>query len=109
MHWFFLGAAILFETIGTTALQASQQFSRLGPSILVVVAYGVSFYLLALVLKYIPVGVAYAVWSGLGICFIAAIGYFVFGQRLDAPAIIGITMIIAGIVVINVFSNAAMH
>jgi small multidrug resistance pump len=109
MHWFFLGAAILFETIGTTALQASQQFSRLGPSILVVVAYAVSFYLLALVLKYIPVGVAYAVWSGLGICFIAAIGYFVFGQRLDAPAIIGITMIIAGIVVINVFSNSAMH
>ncbi|WP_209427335.1 SMR family transporter [Pararhodobacter sp. SW119] len=109
MHWFFLGAAILFETIGTTALQASQQFSRLGPSILVVVAYGVSFYLLALVLKYIPVGVAYAVWSGLGICFIAAIGYFVFGQRLDLPAVIGILMIIAGILVINLFSNSAMH
>ncbi len=109
MHWFFLGAAILFETIGTTALQASQQFSRLGPSILVVGAYGVSFYLLALVLKYIPVGVAYAVWSGLGICFIAAIGYFVFGQRLDAPAVLGICMIIAGIVVINLFSNSAMH
>ena len=109
MHWFFLGAAILFETIGTTALQASQQFSRLGPSILVVGAYGVSFYLLALVLKYIPVGVAYAVWSGLGLCFIAAIGYFVFGQRLDAPAVLGICMIIAGIVVINLFSNSAMH
>jgi small multidrug resistance pump len=109
MHWFFLGAAILFETIGTTALQASQQFSRLGPSLLVVVAYGVSFYLLAIVLKYIPVGVAYAIWSGLGICFIAAIGYFVFGQRLDAPAIVGISMIIAGILVINLFSDSAMH
>ncbi len=109
MHWFFLGAAILFETIGTTALQASQQFSRLGPSILVVLAYGVSFYLLALVLKYIPVGVAYAVWSGLGICFIAAIGYFVFGQRLDLPAVIGILLIITGILVINLFSNSAMH
>jgi small multidrug resistance pump len=109
MHWFFLGAAILFETIGTTALQASQQFSRLGPSIVVVIAYGVSFYLLALVLRYIPVGVAYAVWSGLGICFIAAIGYFVFGQRLDLPAVIGILMIITGILVINLFSNSAMH
>ncbi len=109
MHWFLLGAAILFETIGTTALQASQQFSRLGPSLLVVVAYGVSFYLLAIVLKYIPVGVAYAIWSGLGICFIAAIGYFVFGQRLDAPAIVGISMIIAGILVINLFSDSAMH
>ncbi len=109
MHWFFLGVAILFETIGTTALQASQQFSRLGPSILVVVAYGFSFYLLALVLKYIPVGVAYAIWSGLGICLIAAIGYFVFGQRLDMPAVVGIAMIIAGIVVINVFSDSALH
>jgi small multidrug resistance pump len=109
MHWFFLGAAILFETIGTTALQASQQFSRLWPSLLVVVAYGTSFYLLAMVLRYIPVGVAYAIWSGLGICFIAAIGYFVFGQRLDLPAVIGIGMIIAGIVVINTFSNSAMH
>ncbi len=109
MHWFFLGVAILFETIGTTALQASQQFSRLGPSILVVVAYGFSFYLLALVLKYIPVGVAYAIWSGLGICLIAAIGYLVFGQRLDMPAVVGIAMIIAGIVVINVFSDSALH
>jgi small multidrug resistance pump len=109
MHWFFLGAAILFETIGTTALQASQQFSRLGPTILVIVAYGVSFYLLAMVLRYIPVGIAYAIWSGLGICFIAAIGYVVFGQRLDAPAVLGIAMIIAGIVVINVFSDSATH
>jgi small multidrug resistance pump len=109
MHWFLLGAAILFETIGTTALQASQQFSRLGPSLLVVVAYGVSFYMLAMVLKYIPVGIAYAIWSGLGICFIAAIGYIVFGQRLDPPAVAGIALIIAGIAVINLFSDTAMH
>jgi len=109
MHWFLLGAAILFETIGTTALQASQQFSRLGPSLLVIVAYGVSFYMLAMVLKYIPVGVAYAIWSGLGICFIAAIGYIVFGQRLDPPALAGIVLIIAGIAVINLFSDTAMH
>ncbi|KPQ08509.1 MAG: small multidrug resistance family protein [Rhodobacteraceae bacterium HLUCCA12] len=109
MHWLFLGAAILFETIGTTALHASQQFSRLGPSLLVVVSYAVSFYLLALVLRYIPVGVAYAIWSGLGICFIALIGFIAFGQRLDLPAVAGMTLIVAGIVVIQMFSNNATH
>lgn len=109
MHWLYLGAAILFETIGTTALNASQQFSRFWPSVLVVVAYGVSFYLLAMVLRYIPVGVAYAIWSGLGICLIALIGYIVFGQRLDLPAVIGLTLIIAGIVVIQLFSDNATH
>lgn len=109
MHWLYLGAAILFETIGTTALHASQQFSRLWPSVLVVIAYGASFYLLAIVLKTIPVGVAYAIWSGLGICFIAVIGYVIFGQRLDLPAVIGLGMIIAGIVVIQLFSNNATH
>ena len=109
MHWLFLGAAILFETIGTTALQASQQFSRPGPSLIVVLAYGASFYLLAMVLKFIPVGIAYAVWSGLGICFIAAIGYLMFGQKLDLPAVIGLAMIIGGIVVINLFSQSATH
>ncbi len=109
MHWLYLGAAILFETIGTTALHASQQFSRFWPSVLVVVAYGISFYLLAIVLRYIPVGVAYAIWSGLGICFIAMIGFVVFGQRLDLPAVIGLVLIIAGIVVIQVFSNNATH
>jgi len=109
MHWLYLSAAILFETVGTTALHASQQFSRFWPSVLVVAAYGVSFYLLAMVLRYIPVGVAYAIWSGLGICLIALIGYIVFGQRLDLPAVIGLTLIIAGIVVIQLFSNSATH
>lgn len=109
MHWLFLGAAILFETIGTTALQASQQFTRPGPTVVVVLSYGVSFFLLALVLKYVPVGVAYAIWSGLGICFIAAIGYFLFGQRLDLPAVLGLALIILGIVIINLFSKAATH
>lgn len=109
MHWLYLGIAIVFETIGTTALKASEQFTRAGPSALVVVAYGLSFYLLALVLKTIPVGIAYAIWSGLGICLIAAIGYVVFGQRLDLPAMIGLSLIIAGIVVINLFSKSAVH
>ena len=109
MHWLYLGAAILFETIGTTALHASQQFSRFWPSVLVVVAYAASFYLLAIVLRYIPVGVAYAIWSGLGICLIAGIGWVLFGQRLDMPALIGIGLIIAGIVVINLFSKTVGH
>lgn len=109
MHWLLLAAAILFETIGTTALKASDGFTRLAPSALVVVAYGISFWLLALVLRTIPVGIAYAIWSGLGIVFISGIGYLLFNQRLDAAALIGIALIVAGIGVINLFSSAAPH
>ncbi len=109
MHWLYLGVAILFETIGTTALQASQQFTRAGPSVVVVISYALSFYLLALTLRFMPVGIVYAIWSGLGICFIALIAYLVFDQRLDLPAVLGMAMIIAGIIVINVFSNTATH
>lgn len=108
-HYIYLFLAVLAETIGTTALQASAQFTRLWPSVLVVVAYGVSFYLLALALKFMPVGVVYAIWSGLGIIFIACIGYVVFGQRLDGPAVIGLGLIIAGILVINLLSNSTQH
>lgn len=102
--YIYLVAAILAETIGTTALQASQQFTRLAPSLIVVAGYGISFYLLALALREIPVGIAYAIWSGLGIVFIAAIGYLAFGQRLDLPALLGIAMILGGILVIHLFS-----
>jgi small multidrug resistance pump len=109
MHWLYLGVAILFETIGTTALKASDGFTRLGPSILVVLSYVLSFWLLALVLRIIPVGVAYAIWAGLGVCLIAGIGWVVFGQRLDAPALLGLFLIISGIVVINLFSNTVGH
>ncbi|MFN3145261.1 MAG: SMR family transporter [Paracoccaceae bacterium] len=107
--YIYLFIAILAETIGTTALQASQQFTRLLPSLLVVVAYAISFYLLAMALRSIPVGIAYAVWSGLGIVFIAAIGFLVFGQKLDLPAVLGMGMILAGILVIHLFSRAAPH
>ncbi len=109
MHYVYLMLAVAAETVGTSALQASQQFTRLWPSVLVIVAYAISFWLLALTLKYMPVGVVYALWSGLGIVFIAMIGYFVFGQKLDPAAIIGLTMIIAGIVVIQVFSSSVTH
>ena len=109
MHWFLLGVAVMFETIGTTALKASQGLTRPWPSALVLVAYAASFYLLARVLLYIPVGVAYAIWSGLGVVLIAVIGWLVFAQRLDAPAVIGLGMIIAGIAVINIFSDTTLH
>ena len=101
--------AVAAETIGTSALQASQQFSRLWPSVLVVVAYATSFALLAWVLKFMPVGIAYAIWSGLGIVFIALIGRTVFGQRLDVPAIAGMGLILAGILVIHLFSATGPH
>lgn len=109
MHWLYLGVAILFETIGTTALKASDGMTRLGPAVVVVLAYALSFWLLALVLRIIPVGVAYAIWAGLGVCLIAAIGWVMFGQRLDAPAIAGMALIISGIVVINLFSKTVGH
>ncbi len=109
LHYLWLVLAIIAETIGTTALQASQQFTRPVPSALVVVAYGLAFYLLSLVLGAMPVGVVYAVWSGLGVVSIAVIGWVVFGQRLDAPALIGIAMILAGVLVIHLFSRTAGH
>ena len=107
--YLILALAVIAETIGTSALQASQQFSRLWPSVLVVVAYGVSFWLLAQTLRVMPVGVVYALWSGLGILLIALIGFVIFGQRLDLPAVLGIGLILAGILVIHLFSDTAPH
>lgn len=109
LHYVYLIVAVMFETVGTTALQASQQFTKVGPSIVVAVAYLFAFFFLGLALKYIPVGVAYAMWSGLGIVLIAGIGFAVFGQRLDLPAMLGLAMIIGGIVVIHLFSKTATH
>ncbi len=109
MHYVYLLLAVAAETVGTSALQACQQFTRLGPSILVVVAYAISFWLMAMTLKVMPVGVVYALWSGLGIVFIALIGFWVFNQRLDLPAVLGLALIIAGIVVIQLFSKTVTH
>lgn len=109
MHYLYLMAAVLAETIGTSALQASQQFSRLIPSLIVIVAYGTSFFLLSLTLRTMPVGIVYAIWSGLGIVLISVIGYLVFGQRIDAPAIAGMGLILAGILVIHLFSASSGH
>ena len=109
MPYLILILAVVAETIGTTALQASQQFTRPLPSVLVVVSYAAAFYLLTLVLKAMPVGVAYAMWSGLGIVLIAVIARVVFGQKLDLPAILGMAMILGGILVIHLFSKASPH
>ncbi|MGR3464630.1 DMT family transporter [Limimaricola sp.] len=109
MPWIVLMFAIAAETIATTALHASQQFTRIGPALVAVLGYCLSFYLLALALKVIPVGIAYAIWAGLGIVLIAAIGWTLFGQKLDAPAVIGMSLILSGIVVINVFSGTSTH
>ena len=108
-HFILLILAVATETIGTSALQASQQFSRLWPSVVVVVAYAVSFYLLSLTLKYMPVGIMYAIWSGLGIVFIAIIGYAIFRHKLDFPAIFGMSLILAGILIIHLFSSTSTH
>lgn len=107
--YIYLLFAVVAETIGTTALQASQQFSRFWPSVLVIVAYGVSFYLLSVTLRFMPVGIVYAIWSGLGIMLIAIIGFVVFGQRLDWPSIAGLILIISGIAIIHLFSASSGH
>ena len=109
VHYIYLFVAVVAETIGTTALQARAQFSRFWPSVIVVIAYALSFYLMAVTLKYMPVGIVYAIWSGLGIVSIALIAFIVFGQRLDLPAMLGLSMIIGGIVVIHVFSGTTSH
>ncbi len=109
LAYIYLFFAILAETIGTVALQASQQFTKLGPTALLAVAYALSFYLMALALRTMNLGVVYAIWSGLGIVFIAALAYLVYGQKLDLPAIIGLGMIMGGIVIIHLFSNTATH
>ncbi|WP_299660452.1 SMR family transporter [uncultured Ruegeria sp.] len=107
--YLFLLLAVIAETIGTTALQASHQFTRFWPSVLVVVGYGTAFYFMALTLKVLPVGIVYAIWSGLGIFLIALIGFLVFGQKLDWPAILGLALILSGILIIHLFSSTTGH
>lgn len=108
-NWIFLSIAIISEVIATSALKQSEGFSKLAPSIIVVVGYGLAFYFLSLTLRTIPVGIAYAVWSGLGVALISIIGWFFFNQKLDLPALIGIGLIVAGVAVLNIFSNVSSH
>ena len=109
MSYLWLTIAIVAEVIATTALKASAEFTRLIPSLIVVVGYAIAFYCLSIVLKTIPVGIAYAIWSGLGIVLITGLGYLLYQQTLDLPALVGMGLIIAGVGVINLFSSSVVH
>jgi len=100
-----LGIAIVAEVVATSALKASAGFTRLWPSLVVVAGYGVAFYGLSLTLQSVPVGVAYALWSGLGIVLVTVAGYFLYQQRIDLPALLGMVLIVAGVAVIQLFSK----
>ena len=108
-HWILLSIAIVSEVIATSCLKATEGFTRLWPSLVVIVGYLLAFYFLSLTLKTIPVGVAYAIWSGVGAVLIALSGWLFLGQSLDMPAVIGLSLIVAGVFVINVFSRTVAH
>jgi small multidrug resistance pump len=105
----WLGLAIVAEVIATSALKASDGFTRLWPSVITVAGYGIAFYALSLTLRTLPTGIAYAIWSGVGIVLISAIGWVWFRQALDLPAMVGMGLIIAGVLVVNLFSKTVGH
>ncbi|MCV2874944.1 multidrug efflux SMR transporter [Rhodobacteraceae bacterium XHP0102] len=107
MHWLYLTIAIVAEVAGTSALKASDGFTRVVPSVVVVISYGLAFVMLAQALRVFDLAVAYAIWSGAGIAAIALVGFWFYGQKLDLAGTIGIGMIIGGIVVVQLFSNSA--
>ncbi len=109
MAYLYLVVAIIAEVVATSALKASEEFSKLIPTIIMIGGYAIAFYCLSVVLKSIPVGITYALWSGIGIVLIALVGVFFFHQKLDIAAVIGISLIILGVIVINVFSNSIEH
>ncbi len=109
MTYLYLGIAIVAEVIATSALKASENFSRLAPSLLTIIGYVIAFFFLSLTLRVMSTGIAYAIWSGVGTVLIPAVGWIWFRQTLDLPAMIGLGLIIAGVVVVNVFSRSVAH
>lgn len=109
MKWVFLLLAITGEIIGTSALKSVEGFTKIVPSVISIIGYAIAFYFLSLTLKEIPVGVAYALWSAIGIVLVTVVGYFLYGQKLDAPAMIGMGFIIVGVVIMNLFSKSVSH
>lgn len=109
MAYVFLTIAIVAEVIGTSALNAAAGFTRPAPTAVVVVGYGIAFYCLSLALRTLPVAIAYAIWSGVGIALITVVGWVFFKQRLDAAALAGLSLIVAGVLVIQLFSSAVKH
>ena len=107
--YIYLAAAIVLEVIATSLLKASDGMSRLWPTVGALVGYGLCFYLLSVTMKSVPTGIAYAIWSGLGIVLISLVGLVWFGQKLDMPAVIGLALIIAGVGTINLFSSTVSH
>ncbi|THF59847.1 DMT family transporter [Ollibium composti] len=108
-NYLYLLVAIFFEVLATTALKETQGFTRLAPSLVTVAGYGLAFYFLSLPLRTMPVGIVYALWCGAGIIMITAIGWVWFRQQLDLPALVGMGLIMAGVVVINLFSKTVVH
>lgn len=109
MPYLLLSVAIVCEVIGTSFMKRSEGFTVLVPSLITALSYATAFYFLSLTLKSIPTGVAYAIWSGTGIVLIATVAWVFQGQRLDGPAMCGMALIVAGVVVMNLFSNSAVH
>lgn len=107
--WILLFFAVVCEVVGTSAIKQSEGFTKFWPSLVVVVGFALAFYLLTFSLKVLPVGVVYAVWSGMGIVLISVIGHWFFNERLDAPAFIGISFILAGVLIMQIFSKAVAH
>jgi small multidrug resistance pump len=105
----FLGIGIIVEVIATTALKSSDSFSRLLPSVISIAGYCIAFWCLTIPMRTIPTGIIYAIWSGTGIVLIGIVGWLVHGQKLDLPAIMGMGLIIAGVVIINLFSKSIAH
>ena len=108
-NWLFLFVSIVSEVVATSALKSSEGFSRFWPSVIVVIGYSIAFYCLALTLRVIPMGVVYAIWSGIGVVLITLVGWFLFEQKLDLPAVLGNGLVAAGVVVMNVFSKTMGH
>ena len=108
-QWLYLGIAIVAEVIATSTMKATEGFTRTWPSLVVSIGYLVAFYFLSLTLRTLPVGIAYAVWSGAGIALVSLIAWLVYGQTLDGPAIAGMALIVAGVVVLNGFSKSVAH
>ena len=107
-NWVYLGLAIVSEVIATASLKSTEGFTRLVPSIVVLVGYSAAFYFLSLTLDTIPIGVAYAVWAGVGVATITLVSFVVYDQKIDAAGLLGIGLIVAGVVVLRLFSEASV-
>ena len=108
-HWLALAIAIAAEVVATSAMKASNEFTQLVPTLIAFVGYGTAFYFMTISMRVLPIGIMYAIWSGMGIVLISIVGWLVYKQNLDMPAIIGMALIIAGAVIINVFSKSVVH